>query len=283
MLRLFSCALLVTGCAGVTPPIKPRCAPPLGWEAAAERAEGRILTFGELHGTDQGPDLVAEYVCAAAADRGGRTVMAVEIGEEWRDELEIALGSASPSEALVAAMGDFWSGLDGRSSKAVLRFLIRMAELRRAGLDIDVVPFANFSAEAIEALRERGDPALIERDYARRIIAISEGAQRTIVMVGNFHAAKAQGQHPFVTYAPMASYFDDSAVSLDISHDGGTSWNMLSENDAGARQTKASILQPTERRHPHIALDEELLPYFDGYFYVGPLTASPPALPATQP
>ncbi|GGY54387.1 hypothetical protein [Parvularcula lutaonensis] len=83
------------------------CRPPAGWEAAALRAEGQILTFGETHGTKEGPAAVAEYVCAASAKGGGKTVFAVEIGKRYDAALQAALQADDPRKALVDAMPGF--------------------------------------------------------------------------------------------------------------------------------------------------------------------------------
>lgn len=280
MLRCLIILVTLTGCMSTKHAAdRLECKPPLDWERAADLAEGEILTFGELHGTDQGPDAVAEYICAVASQRSGRTMVAVEISDRWEEQLSAALVAADPAEALIETMPDFWSGQDGRASQAVLRFLVRVAELQKAELDIDVVPFVNVSEKAFRVLREQGDQSLVEKGYAERILDRSLSAQRTIVMVGNIHAAQQAGQYTFVSFPPMASHFPEGSVSLDMFHDAGTAWNMT--NGVGALKTsRARKRSDTEGPYPRIVFNEDLEPYFDGYLYVGPLTGSPPVVQA---
>ncbi|GGY54380.1 hypothetical protein [Parvularcula lutaonensis] len=154
--------------------------------------------------------------------------------------------------------------------------LVRIAELKRSGLDIEVVPFVKVSPEAIKALQS-GDQSLMEQGYADEILSRTNDANRTIVLVGSIHAAKAEGQYPFVTFPPMASLFPDGSISLDFVHDGGTAWTMRDRVGA-SRPAKPSRVRPSEIGYPRIVFDEDLLPFFDGYLYVGPLTASLPVL-----
>ncbi|MEM9169142.1 MAG: hypothetical protein AAGC56_05765 [Pseudomonadota bacterium] len=201
---------------------------------------------------------------------------AVEIESRYAEQLEEALSTNDAAEALVASMPTFWTRQDGRASEAVLQFLVRIAEFRRQGMQIEVVPFVNMSKDAFDALVQ-GDQSLVERDYANAVMTGARQGDRTIVMVGGVHASKMKGQYTFVDYAPMASYFPKGSVALDFAHDAGAAWAQT-RGQSGVRESGASTLRPSEPGFPRIVFDSQLEPFFDGYLYVGPLTASPPVV-----
>lgn len=114
------------------------CNAPSGWEAIAERAEGRTLFFGETHGTNESPDVFYRYVCAASA-QPGRTVVALEINSALEDGLARAFAADDQREALQQELESHWKLDDGRGSSAMFELVLRLNELREAGRDLQFV------------------------------------------------------------------------------------------------------------------------------------------------
>jgi hypothetical protein len=109
---------------------------------------------------------------------------------------------------------------------------------------------------------------------------------RVLVLVGNLHAMKQPyniGRGPF---EPMASKLEayGPVVSLRMRHGGGTAWNC--QRDCGVHKAKAIgsferepfvMLQGRSKRRE--TANDWLDAYFDGFYWVGPISASPPKAP----
>lgn len=120
---------------------------------------------------------------------------------------------------------------------------------------------------------------MADRGMAEKIVGASGNSARTIVLIGSLHAMKDEIEWmPGVNFA--AALTPDS-LSLIAIHDGGTSWSMT---DAAGTIREAP---PSSRYRPDpdflsradMGWVESLGPAFDGYYYLGTISASPPVLP----
>lgn len=256
----------------------PGCNPPSGWERVADAAEGKLLWFGEVHGTAEGPAAVAEYLCAAAS-RGGRTVLAVEFPADDDANLAEGLGSPTPRETWLQS--PHWTLLrtDGRHSEAMLGLLLTAKRLRDAGLDVTL--------KAIELSRAQwgslggGDVSAGRAELmAENVRAATSGFDRAILLTGNVHAMEASGDQPF---EPAASRFDDGEiVSLAQTYDGGEAWVCQGANCGVYKGLSSKRPHPDMEARPALAIDSALEPLYDGYLHLGTVTASSPAAPAPE-
>ena len=119
---------------------------------------------------------------------------------------------------------------------------------------------------------------------AEKINAASEGFDRTIVLVGNVHARKA-GLEVLPDVSLMTMLVPD-AISLLVVHDGGTAWVNSGDSVGVVEQYKlnrtgllANSMELIPEGLPAYPGDK---PAYDGYVSVGAITASEPALPASN-
>ena len=289
--RLAGClaSLIVAACTS-HPATEPAGAPaacnaPAGWEQVAGAAEHKVLIFGELHGTNELQDTFGRYVCAASA-QGGRTLVLLELSTSYADAIATASESADPRAELLRQMPQHWSSLDGRGSEAMLSLLERLIRLRQSGRDLTILPMnelagwpdmdspeekaAWIAVQPPEKIQQMGEDGM-----AARILADSAGFDRTIVLVGSIHARKTTFEKlPGVRH--MAMLIPD-AISLQPVYDGGTSWH-ISGGAAGIHDVPGTNMAGAAP--DSMALGPDSLPVYDGYYSVGPISASGPAQPA---
>ena len=222
MKYLFLVIFMIAGCATPAsglPAMPAECSPLPGWQDVASAAEGRVLIFGELHGTAEAPRAFGEYVCAVAS-REGATIVGLEITDQYREGFETAIAALDIAYALEHEMPEYWAGQDGRSSEAMFDMIVRLAELRQSGLNIEFVLLAAVSAEIQQKYIATGDQTYIEKAYADGLATASGSAARTIVLVGSLHALKER-RAEWMTFDPMAMHIEPAPLSLNLRYSGG--------------------------------------------------------------
>lgn len=247
-----------------------------GIEAALSSA--RVLLVGELHGTEQSPDFVAAVVCQALV--GGRSVT---VGLEWAESeverVEAFLESGGDPEALAALLsGDIWQARGqaqyGATSEAMLALLEVLRELRAGGADVEVVLF-NRLAQPPQTRDERMAAAL-----ADRITASPDDF--FVILTGNIHSRLAPGTPWNPDFLPMGLALqrrlpDLPIRSIDVAHAGGTAWLCISGKPCGEVRQRARSIGARSRWT--VSLGDEIDESgHHGVYYVGEITASPPAV-----
>lgn len=244
------------------------CAPPENWEAVMEKAQGKVIVFGELHGTQEYPKLVGEFVCAAAA-QGRQVMFLMEQGADKSDALNTALNS-SDQEPWEAATPDFWhaKSQDGRKSQAMHALLERLRDLKQDGADISVGAFGATIQNFLKLGRPEGIEWVYEEETTHLLTAL-ENDDLVISLVGGFHPVK------YAEYEAREKIF-----AINHEHKGGTAW-VCSEGVCGEKPYKAS---KDVKRFAHHAPSTLVLPeedmdtsVYSAYLYTGSVTASPPA------
>lgn len=266
------------------------CNAPLGWESVAAEAEGRVLFFGEIHGTNEIPPAFSKYVCAVSSGGGG-TLVVLEIGEQHQRAIDLASDRTvnDVRSFLGEEMTDHWSLDDGRGSVANLTMVADIIQLRKAGFNIDILAAqalagmpefksADEAAEWFQSVSPSELQQLGESGFAGKVLSIANQYDRVIVLVGNIHAR----QTPPAVFAEVqtAAMLIPDSLSLLVVTAGGTSWNM--RNDvAGIHEIPPNefAFGLDESTRLRMSLSEDLAPAFDGYIYVGRVSASPPAIP----
>jgi len=277
------------------------CTAPDGW-ADVLAHNPRFVVFGELHGTVEAPALVARIICAEAM-QGRRVLLAIEHSSLYDTGLQAAW--QLPHDAFPAMLSDLgWRGEeDGRASEAMLMLVTSAHSTKDKGAAIDIVAFNGTLDDA-----QRADIANLpsqgphEAAQAQNIAeaAAAKDYDRVIVLVGGSHAATAPISIGGPDFDPMAvrlrSY--GTVLSLAMQHSGGTSWNC--ELRPGTRPAPGKAVtrdmiacgafragaEGSSDRPPHITVgnftDPRLGRRYDGTFWLGPITASPPAFSADQ-
>jgi len=244
------------------------CAPPKNWQAIMEKAQGKVIVFGELHGTQEYPKLVGEFICAAAK-QGRQVLFLMEQGADKSEALNATLNSQD-EEPWEAATPDFWhaKSQDGRKSQAMHALLERLRALKQGGADISVGAFG----ATIQNFLKLGRPEGIEWVYEEETVHLSTALKNNdlvISLVGSFHPVK---------YAEHAAR--EKIFAINHEHKSGTAW-VCSEGVCGEKPYKAS--KDVERFAHHapstLVFPEEDMDttVYSAYLYTGSVTASPPA------
>ncbi|MDH7974286.1 hypothetical protein QH494_19025 [Sphingomonas sp. AR_OL41] len=276
----------------------PDCVLPTGW-AQVERRRPRYVVFGEMHGSTESPAFVGTVACALAA-RGERILVAVEHGST-NDAAFQAAWRLPHEQFAVALQKAGWAGrTDGVASTAMLALLVRLHALKEQGAAIGIVAF-NGARDDAQRARFGALPGQGPHEAAQaENIRDAAGAQpydHVLVLVGNLHAGKRPVERGGFTFSPMVMQLapPEAVVSLDMRIAGGALWNCRLKQgvvpeagkpipgdavECGSHPTRDL---PDLHRTPFVSL--QAFPHekpdidYDGFFWLGKVTASPPAVP----
>jgi hypothetical protein len=277
------------------------CRVPQGWSAVAAR-KTRYVIFGEVHGTREGPAFVGATACGLAA-RGERLLVAVE--QQATDNAALQAAWALPPARFPTALRQHgWSGRqDGIASEAMFALLVRLHQLKAKGRRIDVVAFNGVHDESQRArFKDLPGQGPHEAAQSENIRAAGEAKRydHVLVLVGNLHARKQPITRNGVRYEPMAMRLAPGAAvtSLNMAGAAGTMWNCLLKPGVvleprkplpdGALDCASHPAggHPDLRRPPFVALGalpgSDPDPDYDGFFWVGRVSGSPPAVAKRQ-
>ncbi len=274
------------------------CPIPEGWAAVAGQGADFVV-FGETHGSSEAPALVADLVCALAM-RGEPVLLAVEHSSIFDDAFQAAW--EGPAEALpVALAAAGWTGReDGVASEAMLQLVQRAHRLKLAGYPVSIVAFNGVRDDA-QRDRFANLPAQGPHEAAQAeniAQAASRGTyEHVIVLVGSLHAQKVPAEMNGQAFEPMAMHLAQygQVTSLVMRSGPGETWNCQLRADyelvLGEPITDDAIACGAYAHRGNGELDRDrfmalgdfagvpLGASYDGYFWVGNTTASPPAFP----
>lgn len=240
---------------------------------------GKILLLGEMHGTAESPAFVADLTCHAARAQRPVTV-ALEINRAESPRVEAYLASKGlPDDRAALVQGSFWNNQprDGRNSEAMVGLLDSLRKLRQQGAPVKV--------ELIDpgpgGFKDGQDR---DRQMAANLAAAVERSPGDVLvaLTGNYHNRIVRGwahgpDYEWMGYILRQKYAD-RIVSLNATSTGGTAWACFGE-DCRSHPMKgrgeAGDLRIT--LHPR---DES---GYDGTYFIGAMTASPPAVPLSTP
>lgn len=274
------------------------CAVPPGWSAVAGRRT-RYIIFGETHGTREAPAFVGKTACGLAR-KGERLLIAVEHEATDNDALQAAW-RLPKSQFPAALRRTGWRGRnDGVGSEAMFELVTRLHALKSDGGRVDVVAF-NSTRDEDQRARFKDLPGQGPHEAAQaeniRLAANAKAYDHVLVLVGNLHARKRPVVRGSVSFEPMAMRLAPSGAitSLVMTHGAGTMWNCrlnpgavlepgkpLPSNAVDcanhSTQGRAKLNEPSfVALGPPPGSDTD--PAYDGFFWVGPVTGSPPAVP----
>ena len=210
------------------------CAEPGRSIAASLRGRG-IVVFGETHGTQESPALVADLACHLAAH--GRVLVGMEIPRWLNRDLAAFIDGDLDAKTLVTAarpteMLDgtplqgseqkWWHVLrDGRTGYAMLDLLTRVRELVTGGREIDVFAFddAEMWFEGEDAPAYTRDE-LMARNVARELDA--RAYKHVLILAGGSHAQRSSNgrKRTMVDWLAASDVF-----SVRVRFKGGMAWN----------------------------------------------------------
>ena len=246
MIALLAAAVQCLAVAGAAPLLKPR---------------GMVLV-GEMHGSREIPKALSALACLAVQQHVP-VVVALELPQEEGPRIDAWMSSRAPLSELLR--GVFWTRgyQDGRSSAAMASLLEEVRRLRVRVVAYDPV-----------------EPEDRDARMAVRLAALRAESPASLILVlsGNLHNRTAVGVPWDAAYQPMGWHLAQRKiplVSLEVTYAAGTTW-MCETPDAvscGAHQLGGK----DRGAAPVVRLGTEL-PHVQGTLYVGPLSASPPAL-----
>ncbi|MCP3138618.1 hypothetical protein [Pyxidicoccus xibeiensis] len=281
--HLLVAAALLGGCKTAAPAVqspdtspatapKADCGPAIpGMEAVLKPAA--FIVLGEMHGTQEAPLFTTQLAChAAAAGQPVRVMLELPVEEQPRIDAFLASEDGA-IEPLTAAGLWIHAMQDGRSSKAMLQALVRLRELKRAGLPLEVRAFDAGGGK--------------ERDAKMAAKLLEERAQASrdtfIVLTGNLHARRDKGAPWDPNLRFMSNHLleaEPGLVTLDMAYLGGSMWACT------GMTVDTCKVHPLKRARyeehaatPRIVVQKGITPEgYDGVYAVGTATASPPAV-----
>ncbi|HWB74707.1 MAG TPA: hypothetical protein VG755_07120 [Nannocystaceae bacterium] len=238
-------------------------------------ARWSIVMVGELHGTHETPAAFGRLVCRAAERAYPAGVLVgLEIPRGDQAAIDAALAAADDETArsrLLATTHFADEFHDGRDSEAMLALLLELRRQRRAGLDIEVVAF-DMDLAAFTPASDR------DLEMARAFGEAIDAHPDTTVLAyaGNLHARRRAAarlqRHPPMAERLLADH--PELVTLGFASAGGSYW-ACEDDTCGVHQG-----QGTDRgAEPFVELSDEQGDAYDGFLYVGAITASAPAKP----
>ncbi|MEL7283520.1 MAG: hypothetical protein AAGJ68_03370 [Pseudomonadota bacterium] len=243
-----------------------------GWEKVADVTAEKIVFFGELHGTNESPDAVAGLICELV-QLGKPIRFGVEASHDQGAALNDALKWPIDSQTMAEAAPRMWSVPDGRSSVAVFKLLEKIAYWKSSGANIEIFAFdSTFKGD--DAGLTRAKVMSREVDAAAREF---EGA--IVVLTGGYHIA-LNSSHSTGRGGSLASEVRERPVLvMDMQHEGGQAFVTASQ---GGGEVIVGEWSFGRDMYSDGAIGTFVLSADDerkGYYFVGPITSSPPAFP----
>lgn len=247
------------------------CSPVPGADQIWSKPGVHWVFIGEFHGSNETPAAFRDLVCDAIA-QGRHVTVALERPTSEQAALDSLVTGKDLSEAkesLLQLPG--WKDvLDGRGSKAMLRLLVSLRELRSLHPDLKVVAFdAPYSGSPAGGAR---DEAL---GHALLSLRPTKPNDLVLILTGNIHAMQASKRG----YDLAAMYLPPKEIlSLEVTDRGGETWSESTTGGCGPH--KGGVPDKDVNRPRGIFLDPSLAPFgkVDGVLSLGvPLTASAPA------
>jgi len=201
--------------------------------------KSRFILVGEMHGTKEGPALVAALakrwsMPGKADQKHAALIVALEYPQSESTHLDAYFhsdgGAAARSRLLDTA---FWSRAfqDGRSSAAILDLI---ESLRVQAQNGSSMRLAAFDLNAIQQKSATSRDQLMA-DNLRAIVRNAPKA-RVLALTGNYHARQADGAPWDASFRFMGGYLKDLApYSLNVDGLRGSFWSCSGQTPADCK------------------------------------------------
>lgn len=263
----------------------PQCREITGFEQHAAHAPGLVVS--DMHGTVESPAFLKDVVCSLLHS-DHPVLLALEYPAAEQSFLDGFLRARHADTARSALLASpFWRRptQDGRTSQAMLWLLQWVWEQHARGAPIRLLAFDSLP----EPKEAAGSAAAYDARDAAMAVTVRQGLttlsprEVPVIFTGNVHARKTQGL-PFSGAPPDAKdaqplgyrLKDRGFVHLGIRYSGGSIWICLQDH-CGVQQGTSPGPVPSA-----FSIEPSGDPAYDAIYVVGPLTASPPAVPAGQ-
>jgi hypothetical protein len=258
---------LMAACGATTAPPHPAATEPPKLAIPPGVIEPGVVLIGDLHGTREIPRFVGELVATVARERP--VVLGLEILPGETPSLDGFLASDGGPAARDRLLADPWwraEYQDGRRSVAMFELLEAMRARKAAGAKIEI---ARIDAPAGDEDRDQG--------MAHRVLELRHDHPGAVIVVyaGNLHTMRkgmaSQPGHPWM--AMHLATEGVAFVSLNPHYEDGSAWVCRT---ASAAECGAGLVAGAPGPH-EIRLEPSPDGNYDGWFGLGPITASPPA------
>ena len=246
----------------------------------------QVVLLGDFHGTAEIPAFFSDVACTALR-RVPALIVALEIPADEQERVDRYLGSSGSGADRAALLeGGFWRDAyqDGRRSAAMAALIERLRTLRQEGPALPGphrLEVLLLDSPAVSSAGERDRRMAAAILGALRPGAPGAAAPLVLALAGNLHTRTVQGSPWDASHVPMGCHLarslpEGSVRSLDVAHLGGTAWFCTGADPAscGEKPLKGvgEVPHATIRLFPRP--DER---GFNGVYFVGRLSASPPA------
>jgi hypothetical protein len=226
---------------------------------------GAMVLLGEIHGTSEGPEAVADLACLAL-DRGFRVAVGLEIPVAEQAAVDLFLeseGTAQDRSKLISSQ--FWQKdyQDGRSSAAMLELIETLRRYKAEGGQVRVVLF---DERTTHWSRDRSMANVLARAYQRDALSFF------VALTGNLHSdLTGEGDSGPMGYELRRLLQYGEIVSLRLTHGGGTAW-VCTPEECGVVKLRGREATAGIELEPGPAPGSQV-----GSYHLGEITASPPA------
>jgi hypothetical protein len=246
----------------------PACNDIPGWDKVLAKKEVRYIVLGEMHGTNEMPEIFADAVCLTSQKR--KTVVALEMPETDQPQIDAWLASDGGSDAKQALLATpFWSDAfkDGRTSEAMFRLLDQLRSMHKMGRIKAAIAF-----QPVNIKNPMGSEDY-EKGMAKLIAAKKPKAATVLVLVGNVHAMRTEFGRPGFRYLPMAGHLPKvQTLSFDIMSDGVSSlWACMGPADKCGSNTFGNESIKNQRG---VTLSGKAGEPYDGMVFLGESTTA---------
>lgn len=233
----------------------------------------RLIIVGEMHGSNEIPAFV-EKIAREMTEDGGNLLVGLEIFT--RNEGKLCVSEGNEKQDALEAVPQFASPIqDGRGSQA-MAFLIR--QLSR----MPNVNVFGFDPEMCSGTQDR------ETRMALRISQCMDKfrPKRTLILVGNIHAAKRTGLLSDASYRPMAveimnqensGLAADDIYTIKVDFEKGETWSLVNGKPGRHNwENKQCAFVFDDRRCDSLFIAAKPGTGFDGILFMRRITMSRP-------
>lgn len=227
--------------------------------------QGKLLLFGEMHGSKEAPALIARLACAVSKHE--EMAVSLELPSREQQRLDAYLASPGAKADRKKLMGSaFWqTDKDGRSSAAIFELIDAVRILRKHGRAIDLFAFDEQPGTTLE-----------------RNVAIAHGIRgfrerhpdtKVIALMGNIHAMQEPLDFGEEKLRPSGYLLKDlEPVSILLTYPKGSIWACMPDCRIHDLSPRTPVPGP-----PGFKKGATLSGY-SHMFLLGSITASPPAV-----
>jgi hypothetical protein len=260
-------SLLAAALLAANVPATEPCQSITGWDKVVSDKKIRWIVLGEMHGTNEMPEIFGDAVCLTSQVRP--TIVALELPETDQPLIDAFLKSDGGADAKRSFLeAGIWNSRfkDGRSSEAMFRLFERLHRLHKVGKVRAVVAFqpARFKKPPSSAEYERAMADIITTNTPK--------GSRMLVLVGNVHALQTKVSFGPEPYLPMAGHLPSrKTLTFDIEPNGVSSaWACSGMDKCGAM----NFGRKGDKGERGVVLTNKSNAPYDGQLFLGSSTTA---------